>query len=651
VAHEPLSSQASIRFGSFQLQVRSGELRKGATRLRVPDQSIQILLALVEQPGVLITRAQLRQRLWPSDTFVDFEHGLNAAVRRLRAALNDSAESPRFIETLPRRGYRFIGTIEADTPAAPVSARPLGEPIGTSAGRVADERTFMASSARRFPRRVQIGLATLAVVVIVLTGLASKIGYRPRTATTIDSLAVLPLLPLHEREADNYFGLGLADTIIARLNRTGRIQVRPVSAVRRFANGRVDAITAGKELQTDAVLEGTWIRDGNRLRVTTNLLRVADRRSLAAETFDVPGSDVFALQDQLAERLVSHLDLRLDANQRVALTRHGTANPLAYELYTKGLYIFSERGYTTDTRAASDTALTLFKRAVDADPGYALARAQLAFAYAWTAVFIEDAPGLIDRAKQELAAAEAIEDVPLIHLVRGFVLFTRYEGWRIREALREVKRAEHLDPRLTDLESAAIFYHVGLFDQHRTRVQRVLENDPTGVAAKRVAVNEFFLLNLPEDGLAAQKRLLGEGPDQRYFLLTRQVDRAAPIVERRARERPDDPSSQLDLARLRALQGRHVEAQAMLPGIVARAPRNRSYHHLTYDVARIYALGGDAERAVYWLNATIEDGFPCYPLFANDWHFERIRKSPAFQKTMESLRVEWESYKTEFDTP
>ena len=645
MAREEAKIQARVRFGSFELDLDAGELRNGATRLRVPAQSIRILATLLERPGDLVTRDQLHQQLWPSDTFVDFEHGLNAAVRRLRAALNDSAESPRFIETLPRRGYRFIGIVERQNHQPSVHAVAI-ETAAIPPGETAQIRESPA--VRGLSSLSWVAWLGIAVIVVISAGIMYRTAGEQGVGTTIRSLTVLPIAPLRDREGDNYFGLGLADTIITRLNQTGRIRVRPTSAIRRYANGDVDAASAGTALQTDAVLEGTWVREGNRLRVTMNLVRVADRRSLAAETFDVPGSDVFTLQDQLAERLVSHLRLSLDADQQRALTRRGTSNPRAYESYTKGVYFFSERGYDRDRRMASDTALALFRQATEADPSYALAHAHLAFANAWTAIFIEDAPHLIDGAKRELAAAEAIEDLALIHLTRAFLLFSRYEGWRIKEALRELKRAESLDPRLSDLEFAALYYHVGLFDQWGSRRERVLENDPTSLQTKRTVVNEYFLVNLPEEGLAAQKRLLNEGPDERYFMLTRQIDRAAPIVERRAREHPDHPWSQIQLAKLRAMQGRHRDAQAMLPPLISRTPQNRSYHHFTLEIARVYALGGNDEAAVHWLKETIEGGFPCYPLFEGDWHFERVRNSALFQQTMKDLRFQWESYKAEF---
>jgi DNA-binding winged helix-turn-helix (wHTH) protein/TolB-like protein len=634
--------QGIVRFGPFELEILTGELRNGSARLRVPDQSIQVLATLLERPGELITRDQLRKRLWPADTFVDFEHGLNAAVRRLRVALNDSAESPRFIETLPRRGYRFIGEVHREIVPATAETAKTEATVAPAV-----ERQQSNQGAQR-PVRTGVVVVIALVVAVVVGVLASRTPTGRREGATVQSLAVLPLLPLKDREGDNYFGLGLADTIIARLNRTGRVRVRPTSAIRRYASGDTDAIAAGMALQTDAVLEGTWVREGNRLRVTINLLRVPDRESLSADTFDVPGSDIFALQDQLAQRLVSRLRLPLDPDQQAALTERGTSNPQAYEFYTKGVYFFSERGHTADRRAASDTALALFRQATELDPSYALAHAHLGFAYAWTAIFIEDAPELIERAKQELAEAAAIDDLALVHLARGFISYSRYEGWQIREALRELRRAESLDPRLSDLESAAIYWHVGLFDQWRPRWESVLENDPTNLQAKRTIVNEFFLGNMPEEGLAEQQRLLNQDPDERYFLLTRQVDKAAPLIERWVREQPDNPWSLIHLARLRALQGHHREAQALLPRIISLTPRNRSYHHMTFDIARVYALGGNDEAAVRWLSTTIQEGFPAYPVFDRDWHFDRIRQSGRFQQTMKDLRVQWESYKTEF---
>src|SRR5262245_11215654 len=228
-----------VRFGDFELDLRTRELRKGRRRLKVPEQSIQILEVLLEQPGDLVSREQLRARLWPSDTFVDFEHGMNAAVRRLRAALNDSAEAPRFIETLPRRGYRFIGSVRLELPS---TARHEGGKAaadgGGTAGPDAEAAPLPAPAVPRVRGWARHAPVTFALVVLVaaLAALARWLTIEPGTELRIRTLAVLPPLPLRDRTADNYFGLGLADTVIARLNQTGLIAVRPTSAIRRFAN-------------------------------------------------------------------------------------------------------------------------------------------------------------------------------------------------------------------------------------------------------------------------------------------------------------------------------------------------------------------------------------------------------------------------------
>jgi tetratricopeptide (TPR) repeat protein len=357
--------------------------------------------------------------------------------------------------------------------------------------------------------------------------------------------------------------------------------------------------------------------------------------------------DMFAIQDQLAGQIASRLRVELTQMQ-TGPARRGTESAEAYDLYEKGRFYLGQRGYTAQARANSDTATTLFAQAVRIDPAFAEARAMLGFAYAWTAVFIEENPSLIERAEAETTEAERLNaGLGQIHLTRGFVLFTWYRGWRLMDAIRENRRAVELDPGLSDNELGALLYHVGLYDEWEEADQRAIDLDPTNQQMKRTFVNEFYLVNRPEDALAMQRRLFGkdQAPDVRYFLANRRLKEAEPLIEDAMAREPNNPSTLERLALLRALQGRHAEAQALVPRILSIVQRNRNYHHVTYSIARIYALGGKAEDAARWMKETIDGGFPNYPLMASDTFLDPVRNAPEIQALLLRLRAQSEAFR------
>jgi len=272
----------------------------------------------------------------------------------------------------------------------------------------------------------------------------------------------------------------------------------------------------------------------------------------------------------------------------------------------------------------------------------------LGFAYAWTAVFIEENPSLIERAEAETNQAERLNaGLGQIHLTRGFILFTWYKGWRLMDAIRENRHAVELDPGIPDIALGALYYHVGLYDEWEKDNQRAIDLDPTNQQMKRTFVNEFYLVNRPDDGLATQRRLFGkdQAPDVRYFLATRRLKEAEPLIEDAMSREPNNVSTLEQFALLRALQGRHAEAQALVPRILSIVQRNRSYHHVTYSIARIYALGGKADDAAHWLKETIDGGFPCYPLMASDTFLDPVRNAPEIQALLVRLRSQSEDFR------
>ena len=462
---------------------------------------------------------------------------------------------------------------------------------------------------------------------------------------------MLPLKPLAGDLKENYVGLGISDAIIARISQAGGLTVRPTSAVRRYATTDTDALAAAKEQLVDAVLEGSWQREGDRLRVSVNLLRQADGVSLWADCFDVRAADIFAVQDQVSQRLVSQLRLQLSPDRQARVRQGGTTNLEVYDAFLKGQFFFGERGFNAAARQNSDRAAELFERAITLDPEFAQAHAMLGFALAWTAVFIEDNPALVARAKVQTDRADQLNPgLAQVHLNRAFIVQSKYEGWRMADALREVRIAERLGSAAgaeIDREAAALYAHLGFWDHWRKASDRAIAADPTNRQIRSTLRERVLLYNSPEDGRAAQKRLLDEEPDERYFLLARRLAEAAPIVEKKALAAT--PTALMNLAILRALQGRHAEARAATERFLAMAEKNRYYHHLTYGAVRVYALGGDADQAARWLQETIRWGFPCYPLFADDHMLDPVRQAPQFQRVLAGAAHEWERYRQELD--
>lgn len=512
-----------------------------------------------------------------------------------------------------------------------------------------DHPAAVSPAVSRSRRGRAIAVAGVVVALGIVAWLVGQGWARPPAGPPVlRSLAILPLKPLTAGINENYLGLGIADALITRLSGKPGLTVRPTSSVRRFADQETDALAAGGNLQVDAVLDGSWQRDGERLRVSVNLLRVTDGTSLWADRFDFQPSELLRLQDRVADELASRLRVELDSGNRAGLAAAGpgTRNAAAYDAYLRGQFQLGIRGYSPSNRQPSDKAIEWLERAVSLDPEYAQAHAKLGFAYAHTAIFLENNPSLIERAKRETDRAESLHrQLAQVQLNRALIAWSWYEGWRIVDSIRAYRRAAELDPSLTDIELAAGYAHLGLIDQWRRAGEGVIERDPTNRAARETFVNEHFLLNLPEEGAAVARRLLDEAPDERYFLLTRRITEAAPVVEARAAREPDSAGAQLDLALLRALQGRHPEADAITARASKTVVKNRGYHHFAYQVAQIHGLAGSSEKAARWLEEAIGWGLPCYPMFSRDPFLDPVRASPRVQKVLSDLKVTWEGYR------
>ena len=513
-----------------------------------------------------------------------------------------------------------------------------------------EKNTYVALGRLTFGRRYLIVSAGLVVVTV----LAAIYLYYPRAQTArpaeIKSLAVLPLKSLDA--GDNYLGLGIADAAIRKISQTGKVIVRPTSAIRRYTNEDADALTAARELGVDSVLEGSFQRANDRLRISVNLLRTSDGTSLWSEQFDLRTTDIFTIQDTVAQQVASHLRLQLDASQQAQLAKHYTSNAIAYELYVKGVYGFDQR--VSAPRASVETTIEFFKQATQVDPNFALAHAQLAYAYATMSTFLEPTErAWADRAREEIKRAQELDpQLAETHLARFMLLFSAAEGYQAEAAIREVILAQQLNPNVGQGELGYLFLHVGLEEAGARELQRALEIDPTSGFSKDMALLTYFV-SCKYDQYSAdrQKSYSGNPPaiSEAWYLMSKgRLDEAGRKLDELA-GRSDAIQLLPKKALLTALKGDFRTAEAAVPDILKLHPaKDPLYHHATYDIACIYALQGKSAEAVKWLRETAASGFQPYALFECDPNLNRIRQAPEFMQFMAEMKALHEKYEREF---
>ena len=343
-----------IRFGVFEVDPRTGELRSKGSRVKLQDQPLQILLALLGKPGEVVTREELRTKLWPAGTFVDFDHGLNAAVKRLRDALGDTAETPRYIETLPRRGYRLITATVSDAIQPQENQSPL----------------------RRW--RLPLAAVTVLLIAAVLFGLDAggvrgKILHHSIAQPQIRSLAVLPLTNMSGDPEQEYFADGMTEELITELSRIGSLRVISRTSVMQYKGEKKKPLPQiGRELNVDAVMEGSVLRSGNQVRIAAHMIYVPTDQNLMAETYERDFGDVLKLQREVAESITQQVRVKLTPEQQTRLHQAPEVNPDAFQAYLKATHL------DWSQHKEMERAQSYLEKAIEKDPSFAEAYVELA---------------------------------------------------------------------------------------------------------------------------------------------------------------------------------------------------------------------------------------------------------------------------------
>ena len=472
-----------VRFGPFQLDVRAAELRLNGSKTKLPEQPFQVLTALLEKPGEVVTREELRQRLWGADTFVDFEHGLNTAVKRLREALGDSAENPRFIETLPRHGYRLIVPVENLRPPTATPAVPA--------------------------RRWRVWLAVVAVTAVVV---AAGLLWRQRLldrfrSVKIESVAVLPLENLSGNPEEEYFADGMTQALITELGKVQALRVISWQSVKQFKGTTKPVPQIARELHVDAVVEGSALRAGDKVRITTQLVQANPERHLWSESYERNLRDVIGLQREISQAIVWEIRGKLTSQQRMHFANALPVNPEAYEDYLRGRYHYQR------WPLGLDQAITYFQKSIEKDPNYAPAYSGLALCYANLGYF-HPPNEFFPKARAAAMKALEIDDAQAeAHAALGFVKVAYDWDWPGAE--RELKRAIDLDPNNSDNRSYYVYYLTAMrrFDEAIAEAKKVRALDPLSIDANRVLAWAYMMARRYDEAIDQFKRTLEFDPN------------------------------------------------------------------------------------------------------------------------------------------
>ena len=420
-----------VRFGVFEVDLTAGEVRKAGLRLKLGGQPFQVLQALLERPQEIVTREELRQRLWSENTFVDYELALKKAVNRLREVLGDSAESPHFIETVPRRGYRFVGNVTS--PSVPLgSAEPhLGAPLDTT------EKSPIQVHARISGQLVAaFCLVGLAALLLWLSADKLRARLFPRSRSMdIHSIAVLPFVNLSKDPEQDYFSDGMTGELITDLAKVGQLQVISHTSVVRYKGTKRPLPEIARELGVDAIVEGAVLRSNDRVRITAQLIDAHSDRHLWADTYERNFGDILVLQGRLAQDIAEEVLIKLAPQQQSRLANARKTTPAAYDAYLRGRYLWNQRNAEAITRA-----IQYFKQAVEEDPNFAAAYSGLADCYwvGWGAKL--DMPLADEYARKAISLQPDLSEA---HDSLGQVLFYEHQ---MSDSGNELRRALELNP-------------------------------------------------------------------------------------------------------------------------------------------------------------------------------------------------------------
>jgi TolB-like protein/DNA-binding winged helix-turn-helix (wHTH) protein/Tfp pilus assembly protein PilF len=628
-----------IRFGDFGVDLRTAEVLKGGRSVRIQEKPFHVLAMLLERPGDLVTREELRQALWPADTFVDFDVGLNTAIRKLRDALGDSADEHRFIETLPRRGYRFIATVESDSsPQARDVSAPAGPETAPALSEAPDARRGSKSRGANAVRLVgfTLGCAAFVVVAALLirsTGLWNRVAHPPRT---IKSIAVLPLEDFSGDPSQAYFADGMTDALIMDLAKISSLRVISRTSAMHYkgANRRLLPEIA-RELNVDSIVEGSVVRSGNRVRITAQLIYAPTEQHLWANSYERDRQDLLALQGEVAGDIAQQIEAKLTPEEQVRVATVSRCRPQAHDLVLQGVYHWFKA-----TPEDYDQTREYAERAIALDPGCARAHEVLAYYYAIAADEGLRPPkeAWNQVREQSRKALELDENLSAAHIVLGMMklLF----DWRWAEAEKEIKKGIELNPSYSDAhrEYSVYLRTMGRMDEAIAESRQAQELDPLSVSISASLGWAYYYARRWDDAIAQFQKTLGMDAN---FVAA--YEGLAKCYDQRGthREAVEAVASELELAQAKDVaESLHRDYQragyrAAMRKLYERKldefqQMAREEYVTPLIFADLYALLNDREQSLAWLEKAYEERSSKLVDLKSDPDFDSVRGDPRF---------------------
>jgi TolB-like protein/DNA-binding winged helix-turn-helix (wHTH) protein len=635
-----------VRFANFEVDLRAGELRKDGSKVRLQEQPFLLLTVLLESAGEVVTREELRKRLWSVDTFVDFDHRLAVAVSKLRDALWDSAEKPKFVETVGRRGYRFVGRIESPDPLHVDSKARMDETLPSLPP--AEQRELprvapLEPTRTRTGSRIFLSSAAFVILVSLITlprFIHTRTAKQPSVASR--SLAILPLQNLGQDSSSDFLGFSLADVLITKLSYLSSLSVRPSAAIEKYRGKPIDLQRVATDLKVDTILTGSFIRDGDKLRVTYQLVDAKTEKILGQGVIDLKYDDLLTVQDKVASQLVSQLQLRLSPSEAERLKLEAPGSPLAYEYFLQGLDFYGQHKFPL--------AIKMLEKSTEIDSNYAPAWAYLGASYNSDAAF--ELGGRDEYGRAQAAYERALAIQPNLLDAQIFLANLSVDTGKVEQAVPLLRDALKTNGKYAAAhwELGYAYRFAGMLDESLAECERARQLDPL-VKANGSALNTYlylgqyqkFLESLPVDdsSFVLFYRGFGEFHEKEFDQASKDFDRAYEL----------DPTLYTGIGKALSdsIHHRNEAGLDLLNELEKKiSERGVGDPEATYKIAQAYAMLGDKTSALRALRASVESGFFCYPYIAKDPLLIDLHSEPEFTQILSVARQRYEAFRNSF---
>ena len=621
-----------LRFADFEVDLRAGQLRRQGRKIRLQEQPFRVLAALLKASGNVVTREELRNQLWAADTFVDFDHRLASAINKLRNALNDSAEKPTFVETVGRRGYRFMVPVEPVTPSA-----------GDNDGLVVPKGA-PSHQAERESRAPRVGwFAAALVLVSALAFVAIRHRRQPDSGESavprISSIAVLPLENLSNDQEQEYFVEGMTDEIITDLAKLPGIRVISRTSAIQYKGTHKTLPEIARELNVDGVVEGSVLRDGNRVRIRTQLVYAPTDRHVWAQAYERDLKDVLTLQADLAQDIAREIQLKLTSQERVNLVATHPVDPEAHELYLKGRFFWNKRDQQGFARA-----IEYFQQAIERDPTYALAYSGLADAYVllgWNSYL----PPREAFPKAKMAAMRALRlDPNLGEAHAGLAAVLWLHDWQWEQAEAEFTHSLTLNPSYPTANHwyAEYLMTMGYHQEAIARMKNSQELDPLSLIISVAIAWAFYMARQYDDAIGQLQRTVQLEPAYpvTYWILgqlLRKMGRYEPAItegEKGVKLSGGSPLMRAALAQSFAMAGRREQAIQIRDDLTKL---KKQKYVSPYFLAGIHAGLGEDELAMEYLEKGHQERSHWLLYLHIDPGLDSLRRNPRFQDLLQRI--------------